>query len=269
MEILELKEISKNIRRNIVEMVYHAKSGHPGGSLSIADLLTVLYFEEMKLDSSDARSPKRDRFVLSKGHAAPAIYATLMEKGYVDKALVTELRKFGSPLQGHPDLKKLPGIDMSTGSLGQGLSAAQGMAISAKISNEDFRVYAILGDGELQEGQVWEAFMSAPHFGLDNLVAIVDSNDLQIDGNVSKVMPVEPLTDKFKSFNWHVINIDGHNFEEIRKALEEARNTKGKPTVIIAKTVKGKGVSFMENNAGWHGKAPNKEEFEKAMEELK
>ncbi len=269
MEILELKEISKNIRRNIVEMVYHAKSGHPGGSLSIADLLTVLYFEEMKLDSSDVRSPKRDRFVLSKGHAAPAIYATLMEKGYVNKSLVTELRKFGSPLQGHPDLKKLPGIDMSTGSLGQGLSAAQGMAISAKISNDDFRVYAILGDGELQEGQVWEAFMSAPHFGLDNLVAIVDSNDLQIDGNVSKVMPVEPLTDKFKSFNWHVINIDGHNFEEIRKALEEARNTKGKPTVIIAKTVKGKGVSFMENNAGWHGKAPNKEEFEKAMEELK
>ena len=261
--------ISKHSRRNIVEMVYHAKSGHPGGSLSIADLLTVLYFEEMKLDSSDARAPKRDRFVLSKGHAAPAIYATLMEKGYVDKALVTELRKFGSPLQGHPDLKKLPGIDMSTGSLGQGLSAAQGMAISAKISNDDFRVYAILGDGELQEGQVWEAFMSAPHFGLDNLVAIVDSNDLQIDGNVSKVMPVEPLTDKFKSFNWHVINIDGHNFEEIRKALEEARNTKGKPTVIIAKTVKGKGVSFMENNAGWHGKAPNKEEFEKAMEELK
>ena len=269
MEILELKEISKNIRRNIVEMVYHAKSGHPGGSLSIADLLTVLYFEEMNLDPTDARAPKRDRFVLSKGHAAPAIYATLMEKGYVDKSLVTELRKFGSPLQGHPDLKKLPGIDMSTGSLGQGLSAAQGMAISAKISNDNFRVYAILGDGELQEGQVWEAFMSAPHFGLDNLVAIVDSNDLQIDGNVSKVMPVEPLTDKFKSFNWHVINIDGHNFEEIRKALEEARNTKGKPTVIIAKTVKGKGVSFMENNAGWHGKAPNKEEFEKAMEELK
>ena len=269
MEILELKEISKKIRRNIVEMIYHAKSGHPGGSLSIADILAVLYFEELNVDPKNPRDPKRDRLVLSKGHAAPAVYSVLMEKGYIEKSLITELRKFGSPLQGHPDLKKLPGIDMSTGSLGQGLSAAQGMAISAKLSNDPYRVYAILGDGELQEGQVWEAFMSAAHFNLDNLVAIVDSNDLQIDGNVSKVMPVEPLTDKFKAFNWHVINIDGHDFEQIRKALEEPRNTKGKPTVIIAKTHKGKGVSFMEDNGGWHGKAPSLEEFEKAMEELK
>lgn len=269
MEILELKEISKKIRRNIVEMIYHAKSGHPGGSLSIADILTVLYFEELNVDPKNPRDPKRDRLVLSKGHAAPGIYSALMEKGYIDKSLITELRKFGSPLQGHPDLKKLEGIDMSTGSLGQGLSAAQGMAISAKLSNESYRVYAILGDGELQEGQIWEAFMSASHFKLDNLVAIVDSNDLQIDGNVSSVMPVEPLTEKFRAFNWHVINIDGHNYDDIRNAFKEARETKGIPTVIIAKTKKGKGVSFMEDNAGWHGKAPNTEEFEKAMEELK
>lgn len=266
---MELKEISKSIRRNVVEMIYHAKSGHPGGSLSIVDILTVLYFEEMNVDSKDPRKKDRDRLVLSKGHAAPGLYATLMEKGYISKDLVTELRKFGSPLQGHPDLKKLPGIDMSTGSLGQGLSAAQGMALAAKLDNLDYRVYTILGDGEVQEGQIWEAAMSIANFGLDNLVAILDSNDLQIDGNVSKVMPVEPLTSKFEAFNWNVINIDGHNYDEIRDALEKARNTKGKPTIIIAKTVKGKGVSFMENEAGWHGKAPNKEEFEKAMEELK
>lgn len=266
---MEFKEISKSMRRNIVEMVYHAKSGHPGGSLSIADILTVLYFDEMNVDAKNPLKEDRDRLVLSKGHAAPAVYAALMEKGYIDKALVTELRKFGSPLQGHPDLKKLPGIDMSTGSLGQGLSAAQGMALSAKIFSKDYRVYAILGDGELQEGQIWETFMSAANFKLDNLVAIVDSNDLQIDGNVSEVMPVEPLTSKFEAFNWNVINIDGHDYTQIKEALNNARETKGKPTVIIAKTIKGKGVSFMENNAGWHGKAPNKEEFEKAMEELK
>lgn len=266
---MELKEISKSIRRNIVEMIYHAKSGHPGGSLSIADILAVLYFEEMNVDSKDPKKEDRDRLVLSKGHAAPAVYSALMEKGYIDKSLVTELRKFGSPLQGHPDLKKLPGIDMSTGSLGQGLSAAQGMALSAKMFNKSYRVYAILGDGEIQEGQIWEAVMSAPHFKLDNLVAILDYNNLQIDGKVSDVMPVEPISSKFEAFNWHVINIDGHNFDQIREALAEAKSVKGKPTIIIAKTQKGKGVSFMEDNAGWHGKAPNKEEFEKAMEELK
>ncbi|WP_064591720.1 transketolase [Streptobacillus moniliformis] len=269
MEKNELKEISKSIRRNIVEMIYHAKSGHPGGSLSIADILTVLYFEEINIDPKNPTMPNRDRLVLSKGHAVPALYATLMEKGYIDKSLVTELRKFGSPLQGHPDLKKLPGIDMSTGSLGQGLSAAQGMAISAKISGEDYRVYAILGDGEMQEGQIWEAFMSAAHFKLDNLVAFLDHNDLQIDGKVSEVMPITPIADKYRAFNWHVIEINGHCFDEIRKALKEAKEVKGKPTVIIAKTSKGKGVSFMEDNAGWHGKAPNLEELNKALEELK
>ncbi|CAM3102462.1 transketolase [Streptobacillus felis] len=265
----ELKEISTRIRRNIVEMIYHAKSGHPGGSLSIADILTVLYFEEMNIDPKNPLMPNRDRLVLSKGHAVPGVYATLMERGYIDKSLITELRKFGSPLQGHPDLKKLHGIDMSTGSLGQGLSAAQGMALSAKIFGDDFRVYVILGDGEMQEGQIWEAFMSSAHFKLDNLVAFLDSNDLQIDGNVSKVMPINPIADKYRAFNWHVIEINGHCFDEIRAALKEARETKGKPTVIIAKTSKGKGVSFMEDNAGWHGKAPNLEELNKALEELK
>lgn len=269
MEICEMKEISKRIRRNIVEMIYHAKSGHPGGSLSIADILTVLYFDEMNVDSENPNMEERDRLVLSKGHAAPAVYATLMEKGYISKELITDLRKYGSPLQGHPDLKKLPGIDMSTGSLGQGLSAAQGMALSAKIFNKNFRTYAIIGDGEIQEGQIWEAFMSASKFKLDNLVAFLDYNNLQIDGEVSKVMPINPVVDKFKAFNWHVIEIDGHNYEEIKEALKEAKETKEKPTIIVARTSKGKGVSFMEDNPGWHGKAPNKEEFEKAMEELK
>lgn len=269
MENCKMKEISKNIRKNIVEMIFHAKSGHPGGSLSIADILTVLYFDEMKVDAQNPLCEKRDRFVLSKGHAAPGLYATLMEKGYISKDLITDLRKFGSPLQGHPDLKKLKGIDMSTGSLGQGLSAAQGMALSAKVFNEDYRVYTILGDGEIQEGQIWEAMMSCAKFKLDNLVAFLDYNDLQIDGHVSKVMPINPVVDKFKAFNWHVIQIDGHNYDEIKNALNEAKTIKGKPTIIVAKTIKGKGVSFMENDGGWHGKAPNKEEFEKAMEELK
>lgn len=264
----ELEVISKEIRKKIVEMIYHAKSGHPGGSLSIADILTVLYFEEMNIDVNDVKMPNRDRFVLSKGHAAPALYATLMEKGFLPKSLVTELRRFGSPLQGHPDLKKVDSIEMSTGSLGQGLSAANGMALSSKIFKPDFRVYTILGDGELQEGQCYEAAMAASHYKLDNLVAFIDNNNLQIDGDVDKVMSIYPLKDKFISFGWEVIEIDGHNFDEIKGALAKAREVKGKPTAIIAKTIKGKGVSFMENNAGWHGKAPSKEEFELAMKEL-
>lgn len=264
----ELEVISKEIRKKIVEMIYHAKSGHPGGSLSIADILTVLYFEEMNIDVNDVKMPNRDRFVLSKGHAAPALYATLMEKGFLPKSLVTELRRFGSPLQGHPDLKKVDAIEMSTGSLGQGLSAANGMALSSKIFKPDFRVYTILGDGELQEGQCYEAAMAASHYKLDNLVAFIDNNNLQIDGDVDKVMSIYPLKDKFISFGWEVIEIDGHNFDEIKGALAKAREVKVKPTAIIAKTIKGKGVSFMENNAGWHGKAPSKEEFELAMKEL-
>ena len=264
----ELEVISKEIRKKIVEMIYHAKSGHPGGSLSIADILTVLYFEEMNIDVNDVKMPNRDRFVLSKGHAAPALYASLIEKGYASKDLIPTLRRWHSPLQGHPDMKKLPGVEMSTGSLGQGLSAANGMAISAKIYGNDYRVYAILGDGELQEGQIWEAVMTAAHYKLDNLVVIVDYNNLQIDGKVSDVMDVSPVADKFKAFNWHIIEIDGHNYDEIIKAFAEARTVKGKPTVIVANTVKGKGVSFMENNAGFHGAAPNDEEYKKAMEEL-
>ncbi len=264
----ELEVISKEIRKKIVEMIYHAKSGHPGGSLSITDILTVLYFEEMNIDVNDVKMPNRDRFVLSKGHAAPALYATLMEKGFLPKSLVTELRRFGSPLQGHPDLKKVDAIEMSTGSLGQGLSAANGMALSSKIFKPDFRVYTILGDGELQEGQCYEAAMAASHYKLDNLVAFIDNNNLQIDGDVDKVMSIYPLKDKFISFGWEVIEIDGHNFDEIKGALAKAREVKGKPTAIIAKTIKGKGVSFMENNAGWHGKTPSKEEFELAMKEL-
>lgn len=269
MEQLEMKEISKQIRKDIIEMIYHAKSGHPGGSLSIADILTVLYFNEMNVDSSNPEMENRDRLVLSKGHAAPALYATLMAKGYIDRKYITDLRKYGSPLQGHPDKKKLSGVEMSTGSLGQGLSAANGMALSSKIFGPEFRVYAILGDGEIQEGQIWEAAMTAAQYNLDNVVAFIDDNNLQIDGNCTNVMNVQSIADKFKAFNWHVIEIDGHNYDEIISSLAEAKTIKGKPTAIVAKTIKGKGVSFMENQAGWHGKAPSKEEFEKAMEELR
>lgn len=265
----ELKQISKNIRQDIIEMIYHAKSGHPGGSLSIADLMTVLYFDEMNIDVNNVKMENRDRFVLSKGHAAPALYATLMEKGFIDKSLVTELRKFGSPLQGHPDLKKIEAVEMSTGSLGQGLSAANGMALSSKIFGTEYRVYAILGDGELQEGQCYEAAMAASHYKLDNLVAIVDLNGLQIDGNVKDVMNLISVTEKFKSFGWHTIEINGHDYDEIKDAFKQAREIKGQPTVIIANTVKGKGVSFMEGDYAWHGKAPSKDDYEKAMEELK
>ena len=268
MEIKELQKIAKDLRRDIIEMIYGAKSGHPGGSLSIADIMAVLYWNEMNVDPANPKMENRDRFVLSKGHAAPALYAVLMEKGYASKDLIPTLRRWHSPLQGHPDMKKLPGVEMSTGSLGQGLSAANGMALSAKIYNNDYRVYTILGDGELQEGQVWEAVMTSAHYKLDNLVAIVDYNNLQIDGKVSDVMDVAPVGEKFKAFKWNVIEIDGHNYEEIINALDTARTVKGQPTVIVANTVKGKGVSFMENNAGFHGAAPNDEEYKKAMEEL-
>lgn len=268
MENSELAKVAKKIRRDIVEMIYHAKSGHPGGSLSIADILAVLYFDEMNVNVNDVKMPNRDRLVLSKGHAAPALYSTLMEKGFLDKSLITQLRKFGSPLQGHPDLKKIPSIEMSTGSLGQGLSAANGMALSSKIFGPAFRVYAIMGDGELQEGQCYEAAMSAAHYKLDNLVAIIDSNGLQIDGNVKDVMNLISIKDKFVAFGWHVIEINGHDFDQIKEALKEARSIKGKPTAIVANTIKGKGVSFMEGNYGWHGKAPNLQEYEQAMKEL-
>lgn len=268
MEIKELKKKAKDLRRNIIEMIYKAKSGHPGGSLSIADIMSVLYWKEMNVDSQNPKDENRDRFVMSKGHAAPALYATLIEKGYASRDLIPTLRRWGSPLQGHPDMKKLSGVEMSTGSLGQGLSVANGMALSSKIYNNDFRVYTILGDGEIQEGQIWEAAMTAAHYKLDNLVAIIDYNNLQIDGKVSDVMDVYPIGDKFKAFNWNVIEIDGHNYEEIIKAFKEARDVKGKPTAIVAKTVKGKGVSFMENNPNFHGAAPNDDEYKKAMEEL-
>lgn len=264
----DLALIAKNIRKDIIEMIYHAKSGHPGGSLSIADILTVLYFDEMNVNVNDVKMPNRDRFVLSKGHAAPALYAALMEKGFLDKNLITTLRKYGSPLQGHPDLKKIPAIEMSTGSLGQGLSAANGMALSSKMFGPDFRVYTILGDGELQEGQCYEAAMAAAHYKLDNLVAIIDSNGLQIDGNVSDVMNLISIKDKFLAFGWYVIEINGHDFDEIKNALKKAKEVKGQPVAIVATTIKGKGVSFMEGNYGWHGKAPNKEEYEIAMKEL-
>lgn len=269
MEIKELQVIAKELRKNIVEMIYRAKSGHPGGSLSIADILSVLYWKEMNIEPINPKSENRDRLVLSKGHAAPALYAALIEKGYVSKDLIPTLRKWHSPLQGHPDMKKLNGVEMSTGSLGQGLSVGNGMALSSKIFKNDYRVYVILGDGELQEGQVWEAAMTAAHYKLDNLVAIIDYNNLQIDGKVSDVMGVLPITDKFKSFNWNVIEIDGHSYEEIIEALNEARNLKGKPTAIIANTIKGKGISFMENNGAFHGAAPNDEQYKQAMEELK
>lgn len=265
----ELVEVSKNIRMDIIEMLTEAKSGHPGGSLSIADILTTLYFNEMNIKVDNPRWDDRDRFVLSKGHAAPALYATLAEKGYFSKEELKGLRKINSMLQGHPDMKKTPGVDMSTGSLGQGLSAANGMAIAAKLDNKDYRVYVVIGDGELQEGQIWEAAMSSAHYKLDNLTAFIDSNGLQIDGSNEEVMNVNPIDKKFEAFGWNVKVINGHNFQEIKNALDNAKETKDKPTVIIAKTVKGKGVSFMENQASWHGAAPNEEQKIQALSELK
>ena len=267
-DISFLKVKAKEIRKSIVSMITEAKSGHPGGSLSATDILTALYFSEMNVDPANPKMEGRDRFVLSKGHAAPAIYATLAEKGYFSKDELMTLRKFGSRLQGHPDMKKLPGIEISTGSLGQGLSVANGMALNAKMFNENYRTYVILGDGEVQEGQIWEAAMTAAHYKLDNLCAFLDSNNLQIDGNVSEIMGVEPLDKKWEAFGWNVIKIDGHDFEQILSALDKARECKDKPTMVIAKTIKGKGVSFMENVCGFHGVAPTLEELERALAEL-
>ena len=268
MDTLALKKTANEIRKGIVTAVHSAKSGHPGGSLSAADILTYLYFEEMNVDPKDPKKADRDRFVLSKGHIAPALYATLAEKGYFPKEDLKTLRHVGSYLQGHPDMKHIPGVDMSSGSLGQGISAAVGMAIAGKMDNADYRVYTLLGDGEIQEGQVWEASMMAGFRKLDNLVVIVDNNNLQIDGAIDEVCSPYPIDKKFEAFNFHVINIDGNDFDQIDAAFKEARATKGMPTAIIAHTVKGKGVSFMENQVGWHGTAPNDEQYAVAMEEL-
>ncbi len=266
LEMLEQK--ATTLRKDIVEMLYKAGSGHPGGSLSAVEILSTLYFKEMDVDEKNPKWQDRDRFVLSKGHAAPVLYAALGEKGFFPKSEFWELRKIGSMLQGHPEMKNIPGVDMSTGSLGQGFSTAVGMALGLKTDNRSSRVFTLLGDGELQEGIVWEAAMAAAHYKMDNLIAFIDNNGLQIDGPNEEVMGVNPITDKFKAFGWHVLTADGHDFKEIIAALEQAKETKGKPTMIVAQTVKGKGVSFMENQAGWHGKAPNKEERDQAMNEL-
>ena len=268
MNKLELMKTANEIRKGIVTALHSAKAGHPGGSLSATEIFTYLYFEEMNVDPKDPKKADRDRFVLSKGHTAPGLYSTLAQKGFFPKEDLVTLRHTGSYLQGHPDMKHIPGIDMSSGSLGQGISAAVGMAIAGKLDNADYRVYTLLGDGEIQEGQVWEASMLAAHRKLDNLVVIVDNNNLQIDGAITEVNSPYPIDKKFEAFNFHVINIDGNDFDQIDAAFKEAKTVKGQPTAIIAKTVKGKGVSFMENNVGWHGKAPNDEEYKIAMEEL-
>jgi transketolase len=268
MENLKLAKIANEVRKNIVTSLHSAGSGHPGGSLSAADMVTYLYFEEMNVDEKDRKNPDRDRFILSKGHAAPVLYGVLAEKGYIPKEDLVTLRKMDSYLQGHPDMKHTPGVEMSSGSLGQGISTAVGMALAGKLDNKDYRVYTMVGDGEIEEGQVWEAAMFAGHRKLDNLVVIVDNNNLQIDGTVEEVCSPYPIDKKFQAFNFHVINIDGHNFDEIRQALQNARETKGMPTAIVMNTVKGKGVSFMENQVNWHGAAPNDEQYEMAMEEL-
>ena len=268
MDKLELMKTANEIRKGVITAVHSAKSGHPGGSLSAADIYTYLYFEEMNIDPKDPKKADRDRFVLSKGHTAPGYYSTLAHRGFFPVEDLTTLRKTGSYLQGHPDMKHIPGVDMSSGSLGQGISAAVGMAIAAKLSGDSYRVYTLLGDGEIQEGHVWEAAMLAAHRKLDNLVVIVDNNNLQIDGAIDDVNSPYPIDKKFEAFNFHVINIDGHDFDAIAAAFKEARETKGQPTAIIAKTVKGKGVSFMENQASWHGAAPNDEQYEVAMADL-
>ena len=268
-EINELEKKAKEIRKGIIESVYKAKSGHPGGSLSIAELMSVLYFNEMNIDEKNPKWEERDRFVLSKGHCSPALYSCLAERGFFSKDLLATLRKIDSNLQGHPDMNKIPGVDMTTGSLGQGLSAATGMAIAGKLDNKNYRVYTILGDGEIEEGQIWEAAMSASHYKLDNLCVIVDKNDLQIDGRTEEVMSSAPLGEKFKSFGFEVIEIAGNNVVEIINAFEKAKTIKNRPTCIIAQTIKGKGVSFMEDKAEWHGKAPNEEQYNLAIEELK
>ena len=265
---LKLKRLANNVRFGIIESLYNAACGHPGGSLSIADIITYLYFEEMNIDPGNPKAEGRDRFVLSKGHTAPALYSVLAERGYFDKEELKTLRKTDSRLQGHPDMKGIPGVDMSSGSLGLGISAACGMALSAKAYGNDYRVYTIVGDGESEEGQVWEAAMFAAHYKLDNLVAVVDWNGLQIDGPVTEVMNPTPHDEKFRAFGWHVISIDGHSFSEIEAAFEEAKTVKGKPTVIIAKTIKGKGVSDMENKCEWHGQAPKEEQYNIAVADL-
>ena len=266
--ITELKRIATNIRMSVIEAVAAAGSGHPGGSLSIADIMAYLYFQEMNVDPENPKDPDRDRFVMSKGHCSPGLYATLAERGFFPKADLTGFRQASSYLEGHPNMNKVPGVDMSTGSLGQGISAAVGMALAGKLDKKDYRVYAVLGDGELDEGEVWEATMSAAHFGLDNLTAFVDWNGLQIDGDIKKVMNPEPIADKFCAFRWNVISIDAHDFAQIESAMAAAKAHKGAPTMIVAQSVKGKGVSFMENQASWHGTAPKKEQRDQAIAEL-
>ena len=268
MNKLELMKMANEVRKAALTGVFHAKAGHPGGSLSAADIFTYLIFEEMNIDPKDPKKADRDRFVLSKGHTAPGYYAALANRGFFPVEDMVTLRKVGSYLQGHPDMKHIPGVDMSSGSLGQGISAAVGMAISAKLSGEDYRVYTLLGDGEIQEGQVWEAAMLAAHRKLDNFVVIVDNNNLQIDGYIDEVNSPYPIDKKFEAFNFHVINVDGHDFDQLEAAFKEAREVKGMPTAIIAKTIKGKNVSFMENKASWHGVAPNAEQYAEAMKEL-
>lgn len=267
--VSELENISKNVRLGILEAVYSAQSGHPGGALSCADILTDLYFNEMNIDPKNPKMENRDRFVLSKGHASPAIYSVLANRGYFPVEDLKTFRKIDSYLQGHPDMKKVPGVDMTTGSLGQGLSVANGMALAAKLDQKDFYVYVVMGDGEIEEGQVWEAAMSAAHYKLNNVIAFVDFNGLQIDGAVKDVMNVTPIKEKFEVFGWNTLEINGHNFEEISNAVKKAKESVDKPTVIIAHTTKGKGISFMENQAGWHGKAPNDDEYKTALECLK
>lgn len=264
----ELEKIAVEVRKGIVVGTHAAKAGHPGGSLSAADIFTYLYFEEMNIDPANPQMEERDRFVLSKGHTAPGLYAALANRGYFPVEDLKTLRHTGSYLQGHPDMKHIPGVDMSSGSLGQGLSCAVGMALAGKMDEKAYRVYALCGDGELEEGQIWEACMFAGHRKLDNLVVIVDNNNLQIDGSLDEVCSPYPIDRKFEAFNFHVVSVDGNDFDELRKAFDEARQTKGMPTAIIAHTVKGKGVSYMENQVGWHGKAPNDEEYQIAMEEL-
>lgn len=264
----ELKQIAKVIRKDIIKMLTESGSGHPGGSLSAVEILTTLYFNKMNIEPEKARDLDRDRFVLSKGHAAPVLYSALARRGFFDVEELKNLRKIGSILQGHPNMNEVPGVDMSTGSLGQGISAAVGMALAGKLDKKDYTVYALLGDGELEEGQVWEAAMSAAHYKLNNLIAFVDYNGLQIDGPCEEVMSSAPITDKFVSFRWNVIEVDGHDFTQLNKAIDAGKAEKDRPTMIVCKTIKGKGVSFMENEAGWHGNAPNKEQCEQALHEI-
>lgn len=264
----DLPERCRQMRQDILQMIHAAGSGHPGGSLSCVEILTTLYFDIMQVDPARPEDPDRDRFLLSKGHAAPALYCALAHRGYFDRSLLPTLRSFGSPLQGHPHMQMLSGLDCSSGSLGQGLSIANGLALAAKKQGRSYRTYCLLGDGEVQEGQIWEAAMTAAHFGLDNVCAIVDCNGVQLDGTTAEIMNVEPLGDKFRAFGWNVIDVDGHDTEALRLAFGLAAATKGKPTVLIAKTVKGKGVSFMEDQCGWHGKSPNQEELAAALAEI-